>query len=38
MLECEDGTVNSAWALGKILKGLSKKNWDVDFAIKYYAK
>jgi len=36
MQECEDGTVNACWALGKILKGLDKKDWDVDFAIKYY--
>jgi len=38
MQECEDGTVNAAWALGKILKGLDKKDWDIDYAIKYYEK
>ena len=38
MLECQDCNVNAAWALGRILKGLGKKNWDVDFAIKYYEK
>ena len=38
MQECEDNNVNSAWVLGKILKGLDKKDWDIDYAIKYYEK
>ena len=38
MQECEDSNVNAAWALGKILKGLDKKDWDIDYAIKYYEK
>jgi len=36
--ECEDGTVNASWALGKILKGLDKKDWDIENAIEYYEK
>ena len=36
MQECEDDNFNASWALGKILKGLDKKDWDIDYAIKYY--